>query len=62
MKMRQHFHGQNKVDIHNHLPRGGGGYLLRFLKINFNPYKMSDNIFYTTVLPVLNSSEIEVTD
>jgi hypothetical protein len=23
---------------------------------------MSDNIFYTTVLPVLNSSEIEVTD
>jgi hypothetical protein len=32
-----------------------------FHEINFNPYKMSD-IFYTTVLPMLNGNEIEVTD
>jgi hypothetical protein len=33
-----------------------------FHYLNFNPYEMSNNIFYTTMLPILNSSEIEVTD
>jgi hypothetical protein len=27
-----------------------------------NPYKMFDNIFYMTILPILNSNEVEVTD
>jgi hypothetical protein len=36
--------------------------MVKAFKINFNPYKMSDIIFYTTVLPILRSNEIEVTD
>jgi hypothetical protein len=54
MKVWRHFHGQNKADLYNYLPPGVDN--CKVFYINFNPYKMSDNIFCTTILRILNKT------
>lgn len=56
----RHFRGQNKADLYNYLPRGVDN--CKNFKIHFNSYKISDTVFYTTILSILNNSETEVVD